>query len=236
MTPAARTAESPVSAVRTIEIKPPSARGEGWAVARAAFHIVYWSALIVSGHARDPRLGSASPAAAAVSPIERRFQDLDARDQRLYREISEGMIEAEALRSPTGSWPSAEVLAQRGVPPFAADPLDRAHYTWTLVTAKTVANYVGRPAPAPARPLDRSALPDTPGDPSTPSVFQVIITEPDPGTAQDPTAIVDDIHHRLADGTMMHVTVWLGPSLEPSAAPASVADVERGFRQIVVSK
>ena len=199
--------------MRTQEIKPPSARAETWAVARAAFHIVYWSAILISGQAyTSPRA-----ALAAASPLERSFSTLDAPDQRLYRALREGMTEAEAIRSESGAWPTASVLATKGIPPFAADPIDRAHYTWTSTANKTVANYLGRPAPASGRPA-----------------FLVIITEPDPGTPADPTAVVDDVHHRLSDGTIIHVMVWTGPDLGPMLEPVAVANLEQGFRQIVV--
>lgn len=206
----------PPPRLRTHEIRPPSARAETWAVARAVFHIVYWSALLISGQAAASGNGTAS-APPTLAPLERRFADLEAADQRLFRELREGMAEAEAARSLGGAWPSAAALGTRGVPPFAEDPIDRARYRWTSLSAKTVTNYLGTPDPASGRPT-----------------FLVIVTEPDPGTAIDPAATVDEIHHRLGDGTMIHVTVWTGPDLGPLPAPVSVPDLERGFRQIVV--
>src|SRR5262249_10909150 len=97
-----------------------------------------------------------------MAPFERKFADLDAPDQRLTLMLREGMAEAEAVRSRTGAWPSAASLAQQGIPPFTADPIDHANYTWTFAANKTAINYLGRPAPASGRPS-----------------FLVIITEPD---------------------------------------------------------
>jgi hypothetical protein len=196
---------------RTLVVRPPSARGETWFVARAAFHIAYWSALVVSAETYAP---SASQAATARAPFEVAFQDLDPADQRLYRAIREGVAEAERRREAKGSWPSAEDLAREGVPPFAPDPIDRARHAWTFAQRGPLVNYAGTPAAGSGK-----------------KTFLVIITEPDPGTKPDPNAVVDDVHHRLADGTMIHVNVWLGPSLSTREAVAVVA-AEEGWRQI----
>jgi hypothetical protein len=202
---------------RTVEIRPPSARAEGWTVARAAFHIVYWSALLVSAQTYDPR-GPDSVIAGAPSPFERRFQDLDAADQRLFRAVQEGATEAERRRSATGRWPSADELAREGVPPFTADPLDRARYAWSFVRTGTAVNYVGTPAPDAGR-----------------EAFVLLITEPDPGTPQDPLALEDEVHHRLTDGTMIHVAVWTGPPLGPRREAVSVLAPDQGYKQVLAT-
>jgi hypothetical protein len=192
---------------------PPSARAETWAVARAAFHIVYWSALVVSAQAYAPAQGSA---AAPPSPFERRFQDLPFADQRTYRALAEGVVEAERIRSSTGRWPRAEELARLGIPPFAPDPLDRAGYVWTSVSGGAKADYLGTPAAGSGR-----------------ESFFAVVVEPDPGTPNDPLAQVDEIHHRLGDGTMIHVTVWTGPPLGGVTEPFSLLPPEKGYRQVI---
>ena len=204
----------PVGAPRTVEIASPSPHRETRQVARAAFFLLYASAILISG----AQAGVGSVTTAPSSPFESRFADLDAPDQRLYRAIREGMTEAEARREATSRWPSVEVLAQEGIPPFAADPLDRAHYRWTMVKSATVIDYLGTPDPASGR-----------------ASVAVVVTEPEPGTASDPRAPVDDVHHRLADGTMIHVTIWMGPALGPLAAPLAVLPIEQGWKQILTT-
>ena len=199
------------SRVRTLDVRPPSARAETWAVARAVFHIVFWSALVVSAQTYDPRQpGGAAAAVVPPSPFERRFQDLAPSEQRLFRAAQEGVLEAERIRSATGRWPTAEALGREGVPPFAADPIDRAGYAWQSVAGGIKADYVGTPRADPGR--------DT---------FIIIVTEPDPGTPNDPLAPVDETHHRLADGTMIHVTFWMGPPISDLSEPFSLLPPER---------
>lgn len=183
-------------------------------VARAFFHIAYWSALAVSAQTYAP----SRAIAAEPSPFEVTFQDLDPADQRLYRALREGLAEAERRRSASGRWPSSPDLAREGVPPFAPDPIDRARHAWTSAQRGTVLNYAGTPDAASGK-----------------QTLLAIVTEPDPGTAPDPGAQVDDVHHRLDDGTMIHVTVWIGPGLDTREAAGVVAP-DQGWRQIMVSK
>lgn len=182
-------------------------------VARAAFHIVFWSALVVSAETHDA--GQAA-SASAPSPFERRLTELAPEDQRLYRAIREGVLEAERRRSATGRWPSAADLAREGVPPFAPDPIDRARFTWAFARTGTAVNYVGTPSAGAAR-----------------ESFIVIVAEPDPGTAPDPNAQIDEVHHRLADGSMIHVTIWMGPPVDPSSRAVSVLAPDQGYKQIL---
>ncbi|APR86629.1 Hypothetical protein A7982_11978 [Minicystis rosea] len=201
--------------IRTHEVRPPSARAETAMVARAAFHIVYWAALVVSAQTYDPARPQGS-VASPPSPFERRFPELATDDQRMYRAIQEGVAEAERRRSRSGRWPSPAALAREGVLPFAEDPIDRAGYTWSFAHTGPVVNYVGTPAPGSGR-----------------EAFAVIVTEPDPGTALDPSAQVDDVHHRLADGQMIHVTVWMGPPLGPLRDAVGVLAPDQGYKQVL---
>ena len=201
--------------IRTREVRPPSARAETWAVARVLFHIAYWSTLAVSAEAHDakqPRV-----AAALSSPFERSFQDLAPADQRLFRAAQEGVLEAERLRSATGRWPAVEALARAGVPPFAADPIDRAGYAWQRVQTGPKVDYIGVPRAGSGR-----------------EAFYIVLVEPDPGTPNDPLAPVDETHHRLGDGTMIHVTYWMGPPLADTSEAFSLLPPELGFRQVLV--
>jgi hypothetical protein len=199
--------------IRTEEVRPPSLRRESGLVLKAAFHIAYWSALVIFGHPETPGVQ------AAELPFERRFQDLDAADQRVFRAIQEGIVEAEGERSRSGRWPAVEALARQGVPPFALDPIDKAGYGWRLLQKQTLLNYVGTPAPESGR-----------------RAFVVLITEPEPGTPVDLQTPVDDQHHRLASGTMIHVSVWLGPGLGDMREPAASVNPDEGWQRVVVSE
>jgi hypothetical protein len=202
------------SSTRVVVLSPPSARAETWAVLRTLFHVAYWSALVVSAQAYASRpAGEVRP---DPSPFERRFQDLPPLDQRLFRSLQEGVVEAERLRSATGRWPTVATLAEGGVPPFAADPLDRARYTWRRVETGPKVDYVGTPAPGSGRE----------------AIFAVIV-EPDRGSPPDPLTIPDEIHHRLDDGTMIHVTVWMGPPLGALDEAFALLPPEQGYRQVV---
>ncbi|HXO30521.1 MAG TPA: hypothetical protein VOA80_24470 [Thermoanaerobaculia bacterium] len=169
-----------------------------------------------------------------LMPYQRLFRGLGGEDQRLFRELQEGLLEAENVRSSTRRWPAPGTLASRGVPPFAdaAGRGGRRFYRWQLRQEGTIVNYLGLPA-------DRR-------DPA----FLLLVQEPDPGApaqgsppggpaggagpAQGARAIgggtagaaagaqaTDEVHHRLADGTLLHVSVWLRES--PSATPGAGA-------------
>ena len=187
-------------------------------MARAVFHVLYWSALVISAetYAHAPGEPQRAAAQAVASPFERRFQDLPAADQRLYRAIQEGVVEAERTRSSTGRWPGVEELGRAGVPPFAPDPLDAAGYKWLSVQTGPKVDYIGVPRPGSGR-----------------EAFFAVIVEPDPGDPNDPLAPVDEIHHRLGDGRMIHVTVWMGPPLADTREAFSLLPPEKGYRQVV---
>jgi hypothetical protein len=186
-------------------VRSPSLGAELRFVGGALFHVVFWSAFVIFAHPKQA-------AAEALLPFERRFSDLDVEGQRLVKNIK-----AEARRSKTGQWPEPEVLAAAAVPPFARDPLDRAGYVFKLVKQGSTINYVG----APREGSNREA-------------FVVVITEPGPGTPPDPQVQEDEIHHRLGNGTMIHVGIWTGPRVEDKRLPLAAPNPDEGFRQVLV--
>jgi hypothetical protein len=208
---------APVPDLRTIPIRSPTARAETWAVARAVFHVLYWSALVVSAET-SAKPQQPSPASVVASPFERRFQDLPASDQRLFRALQEGVVEAERARSATGRWPSVAELAKVGVPPFTRDPLDTDGFTWRFVQTGPKADYIGVPGPGSKR-----------------EAFFAVIVEPDPGEPTDPLAPVDEVHHRLGDGKMIHVTTWMGPPVSDTSEAFSLLPPEKGYRQVLAA-
>jgi hypothetical protein len=202
----------------------PSAGAETWAVARAAFVVLFVAALVVAlerGSAENP---AAKPDSADVAGLlaqldpQVAFRDLPPDEQRTFRQVREGVTEAENLRGATGSWPSVAELREAGVPPFASDPIDRARYAWAYLRKGAVVNYVGVPSVQSGRPS-----------------FLVLIFEPDPGTPIDPQAKADELHHQLADGTVLHVSVFAGPTLRDLAEPVSETPIGKGWRRITVN-
>ena len=183
-------------AVRTVEILPPSARGETINVLKMAAAI----ALIVAAYLFRPSLSSQSsdlrsrPSSIAVGllPFQRLIRDAPPAEQRTFRELQEGLLEAERLRARTGQWPDVATLAAEGIPPFAADPTQKVAYKWTSVRQDWAINYLGVPSDAAA------------------PAWVLVILEPEPGAPADP-APNDETHHRLPDGTTLHVSVWNMP-------------------------
>ncbi|MBI4822019.1 MAG: hypothetical protein HY791_37525 [Deltaproteobacteria bacterium] len=165
----------------TREIRAPSAREEAVLVARVTVATVVAVVLTSKGPAKET--------AAALLPHQVLVQDVSKPDQRTYRALREGLLEAERLRSEAGDWPDPEQLASLGIPPFAPDPIDRDAYTWTKTTRDLVTNYLGSPASN-----DRSEL-------------LVLVQEPFDPKAPAPSN--DEVHRALNDGTPIHVSIWL---------------------------
>jgi len=218
-----------VSPVRSVRVTPPSARREASAVLRGLFHIVFWSALVIvleriQTSSAGARGGGASgrapgPDRGQMTVDQRAFQDLSVDEQRVFLAVQEGLAEAERIRSDTGAWPTAAALAADGVPPFAPDPLDRVGYRWRDLIAGRTVNYLGTPPVG----SDRAS-------------YLLLILEPEPGVASDPAQPLDEFHHRLGDGALLHVSTWLGPGLGDLTEATARLPVERGWRQIVTGQ
>ncbi|HEY6034168.1 MAG TPA: hypothetical protein VIV58_07915 [Kofleriaceae bacterium] len=195
----------------TVLVESPSAMRETGFVVRIAFHVVMWSAILMTA-TWFPHGGAAPAAAPATAIGEVAFRELPGDIQRMYRRCLDGLADAEEVRADSGAWPTVEAEAARGVPPFAPDPIDKAGYRWELRKDGLAVNYVGVPATGPA--------------------IAITILEPDPGTPNDPTAYTDDQHHRLRGGEMIHVAVWIGTKL-PSGVMVTPA-IEDGWKRIVM--
>jgi hypothetical protein len=173
-----------------MEITPPSARREAINVLRMAAVILIVTWVYLADMASKNVASRAGGAGSDLAPFQKLFPDLDPRGQRMFRSLHEGLLEAENIRSATGTWPTTTILAQGGIPPFAADPIaDRDKYAWTFRHDGIFINYLGRPA--------------SPGLPA----FLLLIQEPTPGVPPDRTPN-DEQHHRLANGDVLHVSVW----------------------------
>jgi len=187
-------AESRGQTVRTVEIRPPSLRVETINVLKAAAAIL----LIVAAYVFRPAFGTqpgglqAGPSQFGLLPYQRLIADASSSDQRVFREMQEGLLEAERIRAQTGRWPDVAALEAEGIPPFARDPTQKLTYTWTSVRQDWATNYLGVPS-------DRSQ-----------PAWVLVILEPEPGAPADP-APNDETHHRLPDGTTLHVSIWTMP-------------------------
>ena len=152
--------------------------------------------VIVAAYLFRPSFGSASRAvpSAGLFPYQRLVSDVtDDQQQRTFRELQEGLLEAERIRSSTGRWPDVAALADEGIPPFAADPTRKGpSYKWSSIRQDWVINYLGVPS--------NSSAP----------AWVLVVLEPEPGVPPD-MAPNDETHHRLADGTTLHVSIWTVP-------------------------
>lgn len=220
--------------------------------------------------------GGGAGEARDLMPYQRLFRGLGGDDQRLFRELQEGLLEAENVRSSTRRWPAPAALAARGIPPFAdaAGRGGRRLYRWQLRQAGSIVNYLGLPAdrrdpaflllvqePDPGAPAE-GWLPRTPagggvggpaqGAPPIAGVAGVAGVSGVTGAAGAAGAqATDEVHHRLADGTLLHVSVWFrevpvaargagaaGPSGgadDPGRDPGVIAvPYARGWTQVLV--
>jgi hypothetical protein len=126
-----------------------------------------------------------------LMPFQAFVTDRPARDQLMFRELREGLFEAEAMRTEAGTWPSAAALADDGIPPFAPDPTRQTGpYEWRMLHDGLFTNYVG--------------LPQRAGDPA----WLLVVQEPIPNT---PLEIArDDEDHAILPGPwILHVSVWV---------------------------
>jgi len=135
-------------------------------------------------------LGDGRTTRSNLLPYQAVIQNRPEADQRMFRELQEGLLEAERMRSTDGAWPGVAALADQGVPPFAADPTARsAVFHWQLLRFGPLVNYLG--------------IPDRPGVPA----WLLLAQEPEPGVPPDQT-FEDEEHNKLLDGTLLHVSTW----------------------------
>jgi hypothetical protein len=130
-----------------------------------------------------------SGADGGLLPYQTLTRTLPDADQRQFRAIRQGLLVLEQERTRTSQWPRPADLLAEGMAPFQADA-PSADYNWDRYQQGTTVNYFGSPA-----------------DPTRPA-WLLSIREPDPGMLPDP-APNDEEHHRLPDGTVLHIYVWI---------------------------
>lgn len=203
--------------VRTVIVRSPSAWREAGHVLRAIAHVVVWTAaLMVASVTRGEQRTAAGKPTVALDEVA--FVTLDSSAQRIYRACLDALGETEAARGNTGAWPTVEQLVAKNLAPFS-DPLDKAGYRWTLLTRGAVFDYVGVPDATSGRPT-----------------FLITIVEPEPGMIVDPGVPSDETHHRLRDGTMLHVGVWIAAGAKPVETAVPTPAFEDGWRRITMGR
>jgi hypothetical protein len=173
---------------RTVEIRPPSLREETTIVVRLAVVIVAIVGFYLANTAWDAEKSGAR--ATGLLPYQFLAADRTPSEQRMFRELQEGLLEAERVRSSSGGWPAPAALGEQGIPPFAPDPTVKgASYRWTVTRRGVFVNYRGTPGISGA------------------AAWLLLIQEPVRDAPPDPSP-EDEEHHRLAGGLLLHVSVW----------------------------
>lgn len=196
--------------IRTEEVIPPSQRDDGSWVFLAAMTIVVCVIYIIAFERGGPVTKDAAVPSRALLPFQTLFRDLPSVEQRVFRALQEGVVEALRARGATGTWPTVDALAAQGVPPFAPDVLDRSGLRWERRSTTFLYQYVGLPS-----------------DPGGMPAFMISIVEPEPVSGEKPVpGVVDEEHQVLPDGLLLHITYWkrraqgiaAGPINEPALA------------------
>jgi hypothetical protein len=200
--------------MRAVEVVPPSARDEALALGRWVLGILYLSVLALAAEigAREDRASS------PLLPYQVLFKDQPSLDQRVFRHLGEGLLEAENLRASEGRWPSAARLSELGVPPFSVDPIDPDAYRWESAIGPLSACYFG--------------VPKASGRKS----FLLLVQEPGERarSLREAMALLDEVHHALPDGELIHISTWT--RAEPTRVDVIERPAEQGWTQILVGK
>ncbi len=201
--------------IRHVEIVAPAARVELTSVVRAgmAVSLGVWLYLVSNGAATGSATGGAAQRKNLL-PFQSVVQDRSPDDQRLFRELQVGLIEAQNIRSTRGAWPEVPTLIEQGIEPFAPDPTRKAaRYDWRMQRDGYYVTYRG--------------VPDRPDVPA----WLALVQEPNPELPAEPYQN-DEEHARLLDGTVLHVSIWFRPAgSRVPAQPVRVPQSE-GWTQV----
>jgi hypothetical protein len=142
--------------------------------------------------------GSGTDTQRDLLPYQILARTLPETEQQTFSAIRNGLADAETERGRLGTWPEPAALAGKGIAPFAT----RNSLQWQRFQQGKTVDYLGIPS-----------------DPASPA-WLLVLQEPEPNMPPDP-APLDDEHHKLPDGTRMHVYVWMhqyGGRVTPSFA------------------
>jgi hypothetical protein len=155
-------------------------KGPFWGERAAVIMVAGGIVSVIAVYLALSRAGADRDGARDLLPYQTLARTLPDADQRTFRAVRQGLVEAEAERARAGAWPDSATLSPGAGP----------GYQWSRLQQGTIVDYFGRPA-----------------DPSSPA-WLLEIQEPEPGAPPD-SAPSDDEHHRLADGTVLHTYVWM---------------------------
>jgi hypothetical protein len=196
---------------RRVEVRPPSSRVELGNVVRFSMVIVIGAWMFLATDSATFRDGASTTK--HLLPFQTLIQNRPPIDQRMFRELQEGLLEAESRRGSSGRWPEVAALAADGIPPFALDPTTKGgRYDWRLTVNGASVNYLG--------------LPQQSGAPA----WVILVQEPEPGAPPDP-AREDEEHHRLLGGAMLHVSIWVRAGARAPAGTIRAPQAE-GWTQL----
>jgi hypothetical protein len=123
-----------------------------------------------------------------LMPYQMLVRDLVTSDQAVFDQLRASLAEAESIRASAGQWPEASTV--RALPAAVSASGSTAPYNWRRTQRNIIVNYLGLPA----------------GEASA-AAWLIRIQEPDPAVPAD-SAPNDEEHHRLPDGTVLHVSIW----------------------------
>ncbi len=184
--------------IRTIEVTQPSS-GESHGVLRVALAILIMAQLVARSHP-SPHAQQAPLLPYQVSLTSLREREID---WILVRELRLALEEICSFRAAEGNWPTPKQLTAEAIPPFGALYLvtGKVAYQWKTQQRAGVLTYLGRPSPSAELPL----------------LLLRFETAP---SSHRPLSRTDRRHTRLADGTIVHDSLWLKrDALSPAAAP-----------------
>lgn len=198
---------------RTVEARSPSAKKETVVVIGVAVLVLAAGLVLAPGPTRGPE----APTSAELLPYQRLFSTLPPEDQLRYRELLEGVVEAENLRAKSGTWPTVEALRDVGVPPFVPNPVQKGTLTWSQRGQAPVYNYLGQPNGAGV-------------------AWLVLLQESGDRLGKEvPTvADLDEQHHLLSNGEIIHFSVWRRDSA-PTDDALIILPMTEGWTQILVA-
>jgi hypothetical protein len=151
-------------------------------------------------------------------PYQMLVRDLVSSEQAMFGTLKQSLLDAERARTTTGRWPEAPAVTSlpRTTPGADASPVP-AVYSWKRSAVGVVTHYVGLP-----------------GEDVSAAAWLIVIREPEPGVPTD-SAPNDEEHHRLADGTVLHVSIWthrFGGQVDPAFVPQPEA---AGWTQLLTA-
>ena len=173
--------------VRRIRVQPLSARAELARVVRASMVIAIGSWMLLAADGATFRDGGANQ---NLLPFQVLIENRPSGDQRMFRDLQEGLIEAETRRTVTGRWPRGRGAGRRRR--AAVRPRSDGEGRALRLDARAERH---------VRQLSRH-----PRQPNAPA-WLLLVLEPDPAAPPDP-AREDEEHHKLTTGVMLHVSTW----------------------------